>query len=1049
MKPLKLTMTAFGPYAQREVIDFTALGNSTMFLITGPTGAGKTTIFDGICYAIYGEASGQDRDGESLRSQFAPVGLLTSVELTFTLRGEQYHIKRIPRQEKPKSRGEGTTTQQPEAELWIGTGEGAKVVTGVAQVKEKILEIMGINCEQFRQIMMIPQGEFRKLLVANSKEREKILQQIFDTKIFKDLELQLVEQAKGLKGEIATLNTLAQGLIKGIHPKAEGTLAQHLQREVNNSPVLHRVLEAEILRDQGELQGLETAREGLETEINRLQAAIAHGEEKNQRLEALKGAEAQLKAMEERLSEIKAQELRVQQGRRALLVTPLAQQLQVQQENVKEKTQRLAQWDALLLTLEKGLTEAKEQLAKCQGQEGELAAMAQEVHRLKGLVEKVNQLNKMKKVSDTLQQQYQTSAKHLEAQEQQGKITQEQLKALQGKVQELSQRQLALIPGKGALEAAQTMEKQLERLINEEKDLLKTREAYRRIKGAYHAKEKERLQAKVDLEAMQEAWLKGQAGHLAMTLIPGSPCPVCGSTHHPQPAPQGENTPTEEKLKGQRQRLEALEAEAKALQEKCHQMELHGGELRSRLDELKGALEVQLGEGLKGMDSDSLIHWAKEQLKALAEAMPKMVEAQEELVKIEKNLPLLQEQYAQGERELQELEKSLDILKESHQTLQQEIAKTAGLIEALEKDIPLELRGTHSLQQTIQALEERVTQGLKTQQQAQEAYQKALVELERGITGKGAAQEQLQEARTVEVSAREAFLQALRDNGFQGEEAYRQALVSIETLHQWEQEIKEYHGAFRSLQDRCQQLRLETENMASVDIQALKEALEARRGEARALEDQRGILKNRIQRHQELLAKLQELLGQVAALEAQYSTLGHLAEVVKGNNPEGMTLERYVLAAFLEQILEAANGRLLKMTQGRYQLFRTDERARSNAQGGLELEVLDYYTGQTRHVKTLSGGEGFKASLALALAMADTVQAYAGGIVLDTIFIDEGFGTLDPISLDGAIEALMELNQRGRLVGIISHVPELKERIEKKLEIIPGPAGSHTKFIFN
>lgn len=1046
MKPLRLILGAFGPYPEEEVIDFTRLGEHRIFLVTGPTGAGKTTIFDGIAYAIYGEASGQERDGESLRSQFADLRSLTRVELEFELRGTNYHIKRIPRQEKAKSRGAGTTLQNPEAELIIGKGPEARVISGINPVKEKIQEIMGISCEQFRQIMMLPQGEFRRLLTSDSREREKILQRIFGTEKYKELERRLTEKAKAMKGEIQYLLMKRHDQIKQIQYEPGSELAVLAEaRDINIHGLLDE-LERTIQQDEERIKEFSLKIQEHDSTLKTLQREMIQGEVNNKRLKERDQLTIMIEQHQEKEPYIKEQEKILQAGQRAAMIIPIEENYLQRQAEINK---RKAQHEAILHRRKKAQEQLDGALNHYQAErekEPVLEKINQELTRLKGFLEKVERLSSLEDSCIQLDKSLKEAEEGLEGNRKALKSQREEEMKIVEQVEGLQADLVKHAELIGRLEKAQELCLRLKQLDNDNSLLNDYAIQYKRLKCDYEKLQNKYHESKKQQDELHEAWYLGQAGLLADTLKAGSPCPVCGSTHHPHPAESATGVPTEIQLREVKEQIQELELQLRKKQNEFMNLEADGIAQKKLVKKEKEELSRVLSVDIDELKQAQMREWINKQLN-MADHEREILEREALRIKQQKARQAPSEARLKQIRDgIRALEKALEEQQTHYTALLGQVQSQRALIAALKQEIPETIRSKKSLDQAISDYEATYLAGTRALKEAEEKYQNARLIMEKEGALLKESQSNLEEASRQERLSLEKLQQAIAQGGFENISHYQEAKLPQEKQGALEEGVRNFYETLKSLEDRYQEAVLATAGIKIIDLGALIQQEQQIKEQRSRILQAETALRGRVEKN---IAVLKGVVGdteEIAQREETYRTLGHLAEVARGNNKEGMTFERYVLAAFLDQIVQAANERLLKMTDRRYSLARTDERARSNAQGGLELEVFDYYTGKARHVKTLSGGEGFKASLALALGLADVVQSYAGGISLDTIFIDEGFGTLDPESLDNAIEALMELRQQGRLVGIISHVPELKERIEAKLEIIPGHRGSKTLF---
>ncbi len=1046
MRPLKLTMTAFGPYAEKEVIDFTQLGDRNIFLITGPTGAGKTTIFDGISYALYGEASGQERDGENLRSQFASIDTLTMVELEFQLRGKQYYIKRIPKQEKRKSRGEGTTEQNPEAELRVMGEEDPQTITGVSNVKEKIHDLMGINSDQFRQIMMIPQGEFRKLLTSDSKDREKILQKIFGTEGFKLVETRLNEMAKAIRTEINMLGSRRLDALKRIELYDQQLIKQLLESKEINYVEIVKLLQDEMLKDE-ELKNI--AGESIKKQEKLLEeghSKLLKAEESNKKIALKEEIQKEKGKLEEQMEKMQEEEKKLQLARKAENIIAVEDNYLEKFNNVAKKEIELQVKLTKLNNINIKLKDAeiKLQAEKQREQEGE--KLSEELMVLKGLEEKINIYEIKKQQLKVLTESLEKVEKNKEEKKKEIVSFKEKNKQLILKLEESKNTNTHLLEVKTELEKVAKAYGKLKKLDVENEKLDYLIVDYKKINKQHEEIADQYQNAKEGYDKTLENWYKGQASILAKGLNNGEECPVCGSTEHPNLAAFQEGIPTESVLKQEKEKLEKLEKTFQESQIRVNDAKSEGATQKAIVSRMKEELEEFIPLSIQQLKFNELKVFIKEQLITIDEQKETLGKKVDVLVKQQKLVEEYTTKSEQLMKRIEDEEKNLEKVMEIYTDKISLFQGEKSLVEALEEELPKEIRSPQSLQALIQQKENKLQELKNNYKKAEKLYQDLYLELEKLKTEITSMENVVIELKESVNISKEKYEKAVELAGFRDLDEYKSFKMNSEVMAKLEKKIKEYYEELKSINDRFTEAQRTTVGLELVELKELQEGYNAIKIEKEKLESKRTVLHSKIEKNNEVLKSIEGLQKEMGDKEEEYRLVGHLSEVTKGNNNERMTFERYVLAAFLDNILEVANARFIKMTGNRYELSRTDERIRSNAQSGLELEVYDHYTGKSRHVKTLSGGEGFKASLSLALGLADVVQAYAGGINIDTIFIDEGFGTLDPESLDSAVESLVNLQKSGRLVGIISHVPELKERIGARLEIIPDNTGSSTRF---
>nr|WP_263327596.1 SMC family ATPase [Neobacillus sp. Marseille-Q6967] len=1043
MKPLKLTMQAFGPYADVETIDFTQLGNRTMFVISGKTGSGKTTIFDAISYAIYGKASGEDRNGPELRSQFAKDELLTEVSLDFSLRNKVYSITRLPQQPKKKEKGEGFTTFPAKAELyvWDENGEKKLIASKINEVEEKIKEIMLIDSNQFRQILMIPQGEFRKLLTSDSKDKELILQRLFHTQIYKLVEEKLKLEASELKKSVEDQVQARNEAIRRIQAVTNEELRGYLAADSVNDTLILPLLKDEINSMAELLDNLGVLLKEKEQEQDRLKVQLFEAEAILKQMhtkEELKTKKAQLEQQADLYAD---KETQVRLAHKAAL---LAQQEELCYRLKREADQLEGNVQSIHLEIEKLTSLAKqyeEQLHAEMEREPERKTLFDEINRLANMKDDVYSYAALLKQTSAAEASLQSKKDQLLTAEQNFETLETRLKNLQQEKAEIEKGQMTYLENERQLEKLQAeldrfekYELHLVRLQRARQDLKIKTSQYENVVGRYQ-------DAKALVEELENKWMHGQASLLASKLQSGEACPVCGSEHHPSPAVfQEDSIPNEQDLKAAKQQASQMEKEKSAAESKFFESQsLMKSQQAVVEDTLQNIREFRADFSEHDLDNTKLqVLSAKNQLLQIQEGLSQQIKKLEQIVLyLEK-----------GETEREALQKTIQQFSSEVNDLTVQYTENRTNLTRMMNVIPENLRDAAEYEKVLtrtQKQHEILVQQLEdAQKRSQQVKEKLGTEGARLQDAKTHFTDKQNELKT----EREIFINKLAEQGFETYGVYHQSKKSEDDIRILEIQIRDYREELRSVSDRLKELTELLTDVKTPDIEEIKSILEGIGQEIEGLSQQKTDLLMKKRDNEEILVRVETLNEQMKVLEERYKLIGHLYEISKGQNTYRITFERYVLAAFLDDILREANVRLRKMTSGRFQLLRKTDRSKGNVQSGLELLVFDQYTGQERHVKTLSGGESFKAALSLALGLADVVQNYAGGVSLETMFIDEGFGTLDPESLDQAIEALMDIQSSGRLVGIISHVPELKERIDVRLEVIAGQTGSKTEFIF-
>lgn len=908
MKPLRLIMSAFGSYAGKTEIDFTLLGESGLYLITGDTGAGKTTIFDAMTFALYGEASGGGRDAKMLRSKYA-MGEPTFVELEFSYGGAKYKVQRNPEYSRPKARGEGETKQRADAVLTLPDGT---VKTGYSTVTEAVTELVGLNKAQYTQIAMLAQGEFMKLLTSSTSERMEIFRRIFNTWGYERLRQRLKDEEKVRISKLMELKSAAAHAIS--MAEAEGLEEiKSLEAKLDSADVLSAVdiIKDEVVKDSDKSADIAARVSVLEEERQSLNQSLGQAEIRKEA--ALKIADAMRFVAENRprLEVLEAEVREAQSPEQIKRAELLTGEISLIEESIPK-------YEAA----EKALAEAK----KCRTGIDELNLKAEELKE-----------NAMK--TNSLLEAYR---KELEA------------------LKDVPAKEVAL---KAELEKTKRSEADIKRLIdaidmrkkleNESATALKT---YMNIRDSFSEKSHE-------YEAVNKAFSDSMAGIMAAELKPGEPCPVCGSTVHPELARINPEAPTEAQVKKAAKALKAANDELTAVAGKSASA---ATALKAKDDEVK-----ELASEILGQIQD-VEEAAAERSRSLA-----------------------------GERA--ELEKML-------------AENEAGLkkITVLDKEIPM--------------LENR----LKEAVDGEAAAEKEIIRLE------GEEKAKSEEAKRIS-----------------GELDYDSETAALSAAEEKRKEKKVIDDRAASARKKWDELaaKIQTQTAAADALKPQAEGggpepeqLRARIDEVSAqiseLAEKREALAVRTDKNNSALKKLDGLGEKIAAARSAYVEVKTLADTAGGELPgrEKIRLEAYVQRSYFDRVAARANVRLMAMTKGQYELRRAEAENLSE-KSGLELEVLDHYNGSTRSTKSLSGGESFMASLALALGLSDEIQSCAGGVRLESMFVDEGFGSLDDEALETAVSVLAGLTEGNRTVGIISHVGLLKERIDRRITVKKDQSG--------
>jgi len=983
MKLLSLFMEAFGPYADPITIDFTSLENHALFLITGPTGAGKTTIFDAVAYALYGKASGDYRHPENFRSDYAEETRICNVELTFFCRGQAYAISRSPSQ---FYRGKSGRLVKYDARVQL-TLPGGGVLTKAGEVDRKVKEVLGLDFTQFRQIVMLPQGEFKRFLDSGSDKKQEIFRRLFSTDLYMEVENRLKQEEANLGQDLEQLsyrraNHLA--LVAANLPALQEALAAEYV-EMERVLVL---LEEQLGQDQEERRHLMERRDETGKAYHSID--LEQLARQNERLDSYQTLLEEQKQLESGRGNYLAQTERLQKGRRAVAV-------HVAQEEIKGLEKDIASGEAMLVTVAKDLdkytqaeAEAKKGLEQADGWDKEREALTRSLGEVTSLLADLDE------------------AARIEA-------------ALEKSKAGLSKNRSRLTTFELLLRRCALYREQKE---SEEK-MKALGQLNEGLKG-YIALLGQHSQAQLTYAQAYDLYIKGQAGLLAQALEEGQPCPVCGSNHHPKKAALAHNIPRQEeirRLKEDGDRLSAQVNSGRAYLETQVRAYVEGDK---PLEQMSGDLEQALASQKHSLDL---------RRKAYRQAHENCARCFKDPVLLEDDRYLDGEWLGEAARRIET--EMVQLEAESQSFLRQ--------LETLSKKFPQGLDKQQTLARQ-QGMQNRVNLLREQIDRAEKDFRQAANQVHRMLGEQHRLEEELQRRREQLQARTQDFHGLLVRQGFESLDAWRECLIEDEVLTQLEKTVRAYEDSLGNNQARLAVLEKEVAGRERVDLDALGAEKEALAKALAELEARLAEVSARIQVNQEQYGGLRTLEEQFRQKEARYNHVAFLTKVATGRYGSHISFERYVLASYFEDVVRAANLRLSKMTEGRFTLGRRGDKEKRGRASGLELDVLDSYTGKTRHTNTLSGGESFQASLALALGLSDVIQRWAGGVQIDTMFIDEGFGSLDQDSIEGAIATLSALGGKGRVVGIISHVQELRNQIPARLEVIPGFGGSRAAF---
>lgn len=1045
MKPIKLIISAFGPYADRMPdIDFQQFEGKGLFLISGDTGAGKTTIFDAICFALYGTTSGTYRDTRNLRSEYAKAGTDCYVDFYFSHQGREYHVWRQPAFERRKQRGEGVITEKEKAVLYV---EGDTPVEGLTQVNNAVKELLHIDDKQFKQIAMIAQGEFWNLLNAKTDQRTEILRTIFMTSGYKNIENKLKEHMDADNEQRQRTEQSIVQYFDDVTCDKEDELSselKELQKRAKSSgsawnlEELVSLLDAVIASDQKRYETVRAELVKADIELNKNKEALATAETNNRFIERLSKLEAEQERLKEHEKAITELESLLRRQKTAVHeIYPVYCAWAIKNQEASDTAKQLEEKKNGKVSVQKQAAEAEIELTKAQKRKPESEELMKVIHKLAEEEARYQQRDNLTEKLSALEAERETLKEDENTLKTAKNELKRKLEALRGKVADLKNKP-------GELLETQAQSRELEWLDGAIEDILgrQTKERKKRSKilaakqKAYEfsfMEYKEAVEQRLEAEGLLEGC---RAGILAAGLEEGTRCPVCGSVHHPDLARLPQKSMTEEEFKNIKDR----EAECQRKKSDANTAaEVAKKAVEEYEEQMRTAILDCFGNGILGISADT----------AELDALLVSLKNADEGLKVRMNENVLRQKV---------IEEECSLLEKSEKELEKAAGEDTDKMEADEER--LSARKNHietcitECMTTLNALKELSYPDWHTAAKEKKRAEKQVQEINQDIeTAAGAKTKADNELTAIEAELKTlaAGLQTQREDEKQlrseldGKLAEKQFespddmlgfVVSEEILLKNEEEINEYKRAEAANKAGISQAEKDAEGRTLVDVQTLKSKCREQADRVDAIRQTENVISNRVTVNTE---KRENILAQRRNLEKsrkEYGICRRLYELVKGTTGNGkITLEQYIQAAGFDGIIAAANRRLLPMSDNQYELYRQEDSLGKKSNSFLDLEVLDHYTGYRRPVGSLSGGESFKASLSLALGLSDTVSSNLGGIQMDALFIDEGFGTLDRKSIESAMDILIHLSGTNKLVGVISHREELIENIPQQIHV--------------
>ena len=1056
MKPIKLIISAIGPYAgQLPEIEFDAFEGKGLFLISGDTGAGKTTIFDAICFALYGTTSGTYRDTKNLRSEYARDSVQSYVDFYFAHQGREFHVWRQPSYERQKQRGSGVVLEKERAILYE---EGQAPIEGLIQVNNAVKELLHIDEKQFKQIVMIAQGEFWELLNAKTDQRTEILRTIFLTSGYKNIEYKLKDRMDAsYKIKVNAENSIIQ-YFEDVSANEEDELFGELEDLKSragrsgsawNLDEILDMMKCLILSDRKKLKCIKADLKKAEAELNKNSERLALAKANNGFIKKRDELEKEKEELEKRKTEIDGINLLLDKQKKATRnVYPSYDAWTKKCDEVSLTQEQMKITESKLETTEIAVKRAKDALDGAKKQEPEADKLKQTISKIDDEEQKYQQ-----------KEEFEGKLKKLEERDKNISIGETELKecekSLKEKIKDLNKTVKTLKGKPGELIKAKSESEKLTKLLADlgaiideriperekrKKDLSRKQKTFLDARNEYEKVSSRREEAEHILE-------DSRAGILARKLVEGEKCPVCGSVHHPEPAKLKEASVSEDDFK-------KLKEEESKLQGKKNKANIEAEKAKTSLEEFEGKLRITILDCIENpfLDMDMEEESLEELLKVVKEAKTRVEMMSEENIKkcnsLDEDCKTLKEaekdlETAQGE-ETEKLNSKKEELSESKQEIKQELTETRATLKTLEKLSFPDWKTAKKERKQAETKKNKILNDINKAEEEKKKADKNVTSAESELkTLKGSLERQ----KKNEEVLRKKLDKKVSVNGFSSVEEMLKCVVNEDDIALSDKVINKYDQAVATNKKLLLDAKSNAKGKKVIDIKALKTLCNEQSKNVNLLKTKCNNDENRIRTNE---AKQKSILDRREELEKarkENAICQRLYNLVKGTTGNGkITLEQYIQAAGFDGIIAAANRRLLPMSDGQYELYRQEDSLGKKSNNFLDLEVLDNYTGHRRPVGNLSGGESFKASLSLALGLSDTVSSNLGGVQMDALFVDEGFGTLDRKSIDSAMEILINLTGSNKLVGIISHREELMENIPQQIKVKKTKDGSQITF---
>ncbi len=1062
MRPRKLVISGFGPYAGLvPEINFDDFGEKGLFLISGDTGAGKTTIFDAICFALYGITSGSYKDKANLRSEYAKDTDESYVDFYFSHQGREYHVWRQPPYVRRKRVGTGTVQEKEKAMFYEN---GKPPVEGLTQVSRAVRELLHIDEKQFKQIVMIAQGEFWNLLNAKTDQRTEILRTIFLTDGYKNIEYKLKDRMDAAKREkenaehsiiqhfgdvSADEGDPLSGELEDLKGRVERSQSAWNADEILD--VLGRLIASDKERFSLQKEELARAEEAQAKSRDRLALAKTN----NGFLERKEKLSREKEELDKARAGIEEKARLLDRRKKATRQVNPAYLLWERKREEKDASKRkIQEAEAGLKEAEAAAEAAKKALGEIKAREPEMESLKQAIQRIADEEPKYRQRERLLGKREQLAEQDARCGEEEASLKEEERLLRERTATLQETVEGCKGRPAELVSAQNEGEKLSKLFHDLETAMKvQAPEREKRRKALSQRQKAYVGARDSYEKARAERENAERVLEDSRAGILASRLKEGAKCPVCGSTSHPEPARMREDSISEEDFK----KFQEREAE---LQEKKSHANAQAEKAKAALEEFEGQLRARLLDclGREGVaPSDAAPETGGAPLEKLFE------EGGQAMARVEAALRGNRETCARLEADCRKLRKAEEELEaargveaerlrlkrekweETRQSVKKELAETEAALGMLRELSFPDWETAAREKEKAEAGRDRIADGIA---KAEEGRKQADSRVTALTSERATLQEGVKRQERDEEALREKLERETVANGFSSVEEMRQYVVDEKAIAREEDAIRAYEQAVNTNKKQLADAAADAEGKEYLDIEALRAECEALEGEAGTLRKRCAAAESRISRNEDKRKSILSRREEFEKSQKECAICQRLYQLVKGTTGNGkITLEQYIQAAGFDGIIAAANRRLLPMSGGQYELYRQEDSIGKQSNHFLDLEVLDNYTGHRRPVGNLSGGESFQASLSLALGLSDTVSSNLGGVQMDALFVDEGFGTLDRKSLDSAMEILTGLTGSSKLVGIISHREELVEGIPQQIRVRKTKDGSTLEMV--